>query len=370
MTAAAATTESPTLAAAPSTAPTATGPQAPPTSFDRIYTDEDDPNLLHRKLLAAVYAEHEKIRFAEVVMSLQKATLPLVHYVLYLATLAQIYIALESALDSAAQAATATGDSHNVMPRIHFPRELNRLPAVLSDLAFFVGKENVDKWVALAETKATREWADRLKSLATGANHGSHCLIAHSYTRYLGDLAGGQILRHRVAKMYQLPSDGEGGFKGIAFYEFRAIPDVKYFKAMYRQTLNQIGDELGEGCRDEICKEAIFSFELNYRILEELAEVVKTLTEFPGHLTAHGVPDEVKLAGYPDAPSPTPVAEPPSPTTAKAIADAMPVGHPMVSGAAGGKCPMRTAVPIVGDPSVSTSIMALGLGFLGFAIGK
>jgi len=45
-------------------------------------------------------------------------------------------------------------------------------------------------------------------------------LIAHSYTRYIGDLSGGQILGIAERAMN---SDGQG----TAFYEFKDIPNEK-----------------------------------------------------------------------------------------------------------------------------------------------
>ncbi|KAI9168521.1 heme oxygenase (decycling) 1 [Blastocladiella emersonii ATCC 22665] len=352
-------------------------------NINRGYTDDDDPNLLHRQLLVAVAAEHHKIHGASVLTALQQAKLPLVHFVMYLATLAHIYAPLEQAL------AKAAADHPDVLGQIHFPRELNRLPALRTDLAYFVGDANVDAWIALVATPATAEWRDRMLSLAGAAevkdgdqcaahaaeeHHGAHRLMAHSYTRYLGDLSGGQILQSRIAKLYQLPkvdtTDGSDVYHGVRFYEFRNVADPKYFKTMYRQTLNRMGDELGDACRKEVCDEAKYSFDLNYRMLEQLADLAKALDAVPSPLIADGVPEEIKQVGFP-APTPTPAvaAAAAEPTAAATTVPerTLPLGHPSVSDPHA-KCPLR-ALPMV-DPNVSASLMALGFGFLGFALGK
>jgi len=46
-----------------------------------------------------------------------------------------------------------------------------------------------------------------------------------SYTRYIGDLSGGQILKGIAQRSI---SDGQG----TAFYEFKDIPNEKQFKAV------------------------------------------------------------------------------------------------------------------------------------------
>lgn len=45
----------------------------------------------------------------------------------------------------------------------------------------------------------------------------SSLLLSHAYVRYLGDLSGGQYIRRRVAKAYELPDTGEG----VRFYIFK-----------------------------------------------------------------------------------------------------------------------------------------------------
>ena len=54
-------------------------------------------------------------------------------------------------------------------------------------------------------------------------------LVAHAYTRYLGDLSGGQQLARVARKAYNL----EKGGAGTAFYEFGNIENFNRFKKGY-----------------------------------------------------------------------------------------------------------------------------------------
>ncbi|MFN9859333.1 MAG: biliverdin-producing heme oxygenase, partial [Pseudanabaena sp.] len=63
-------------------------------------------------------------------------------------------------------------------------------------------------------------------------------LIAHSYTRYMGDLSGGQALKHIVRSALDLPDEC-----GTTFYEFDQLPTLeakKNFKDRYRQALDSL----------------------------------------------------------------------------------------------------------------------------------
>merc|ERR1719436_1513295 len=66
--------------------------------------------------------------------------------------------------------------------------ELRRLAAVEEDLAHFYGpgwREQVEP------SPATRKYCDRIAKVAAET---PRLLIAHQYTRYLGDLFGGQMM--------------------------------------------------------------------------------------------------------------------------------------------------------------------------------
>ena len=74
--------------------------------------------------------------------------------------------------------------------------------------------------LARAYAAHLRELADRDPAL----------LVAHAYTRYLGDLSGGQILRGAAVRILGLTPDGPG----LAFYDFPQIPDLNTCKADLR----------------------------------------------------------------------------------------------------------------------------------------
>jgi heme oxygenase len=88
-------------------------------------------------------------------------------------------------------------------------------------------------------------------------------LIAHLYTRYIGDLSGGQILK-KIAVNAMALNEGEG----THFYEFTQIDDEKAFKTMYRSTMD--GLEITEEKADQIVEEANDAFHHNMNMFKEL----------------------------------------------------------------------------------------------------
>ena len=60
-------------------------------------------------------------------------------------------------------------------------------------------------------------------------------LIAHAYTRYLGDLSGGQIVQRLLAKSLGLRPEQ------LSMYDFSGFPDPAALKTEYRHALEQAG---------------------------------------------------------------------------------------------------------------------------------
>ena len=86
--------------------------------------------------------------------------------------------------------------------------------------------------------------------------------MGHHYTRYLGDLSGGQILKNIAQKALNL-QDG-----GLAFYEFDDIPDGKEFKTKYRAAMDNL--PIDETQANAIIDEANVAFKLNMKMFEEI----------------------------------------------------------------------------------------------------
>lgn len=87
-------------------------------------------------------------------------------------------------------------------------------------------------------------------------------LAAHHYTRYLGDLSGGQIIATLVKRAYGID-------EGRAFYDFSHLGKVKVYKDGYRARLDALA--LTPEQREELLAEARAAFECNRRVFEDLA---------------------------------------------------------------------------------------------------
>lgn len=160
---------------------------------------------------------------------------------------------------------------------LHFPAELERKDALEADLAYFFGDDwREDEAVAAGPSACTQEYVDRIRTIGV---QNPELLVAHAYTRYLGDLSGGQVLKRVAIKAMHLPEDGVG----TEFYEFPMIPSAKAFKEEYRRRLD--GTDVDVPTADRIVAEANLAFVLNMRVFEELdvlaceAERVRPLAE-------------------------------------------------------------------------------------------
>ena len=145
---------------------------------------------------------------------------------------------------------------HPIISQIYFP-ELNRKKSLEQDLQYYFG-HNWREEITISEPG--KAYVARIREIAQTQ---PELLVAHSYTRYLGDLSGGQILKKISQKAMNL-SDGEG----TAFYEFTQIPDEKAFKAQYRQAMNDL--PVSQETAEQIVDEANDAFGMNMKLFQEL----------------------------------------------------------------------------------------------------
>ena len=146
--------------------------------------------------------------------------------------------------------------NHPVLSKLYFP-ELNRKQSLEQDLYYYYGanwKEDVQP------SEAAKAYVARIRDVS---NTQPELLIAHLYTRYLGDLSGGQILKGIAQKAMNL-QDGQG----TQFYEFNDIPDEKAFKANYRQQMDSV--DIDQNMATRIVDEANDAFGMNMKMFNEL----------------------------------------------------------------------------------------------------
>ena len=186
-------------------------------------------------------AEHDAAEQSPFVSELLAGRVNNQGYADYLLRLRVVYGALEDAV---------RGRRDDPLVAAVYDPVLERVPAIDADL---------EHWAPGAahgvESHAAQAYSDRI----AGASWGG-ALVAHHYTRYLGDLSGGQIIGKMLDRTFGL------GGAGLAFYEFpiRAKP----YKDKYRARLDGLvldADEVGR-----VVDEVKVAFGLNQALFDEL----------------------------------------------------------------------------------------------------
>ena len=159
-----------------------------------------------------------------------------------------IYRAMEEEVDKLSE--------HPIVGKVH-SKLLNRTEPLSRDLRYYYGPN----WRALiAPSEACQRYVNRIREVA---EDDAELLVGHHYTRYLGDLSGGQILKGIAEKAMDL-KEGEG----LPFYEFEGITDKKGFKTSYRTALDTL--PINQSQANAIINEANYAFRLNMYMFDEL----------------------------------------------------------------------------------------------------
>ena len=135
--------------------------------------------------------------------------------------------------------------------------DLERKEAIERDLEYYYGPDWKDKQ---EPSEACNTYCYRINEIA---EKDPYLLVAHHYTRYIGDLSGGKILKEIAARVLKPPVG-----KGLDFYEFPSIPDAKLFKQNYRACLDNLGTTVPQ--ENALIAEANYAFELNMNMFDEI----------------------------------------------------------------------------------------------------
>ena len=161
-----------------------------------------------------------------------------------------VYKAMEEEIDRLVQ------EDHPVIKHIGF-KELFRRQTLEKDLEFYYGNNWLDQ---IKISESAQSYVNRIRLVA---NESPELLVGHHYTRYIGDLSGGQILKKIAKKALNLRGDD-----GLNFYEFKLIEDEKLFKKSYSETLNKL--PIDQKIADNIIEEANEAFAYNMNMFREL----------------------------------------------------------------------------------------------------
>lgn len=140
------------------------------------------------------------------------------------------YILLQRNLLPAYQALEAGLEHHHNTPALAAlaAYRLDRASALQADLSAMCDGD----FSAVPVLPAGEAYAKRIEQAARGDGE---LLIAHAYTRYLGDLSGGQILKKLLANKPGLAPEE------LTLYDFPAFADLAALKAEYRKALDDAG---------------------------------------------------------------------------------------------------------------------------------
>lgn len=190
--------------------------------------------------------EHGQAESSQFMAALTEGRVGADGYAAYLATLVPIYAALERV------AAELSEDP--IAARIIDPA-LFRSSALQTDLGFWARGDQ-----SQVTTPATRAYVAAIESCLDDPVR----YLAHHYTRYLGDLSGGQVIKTVLERTFSL-ADGDG----VAFYDFASIARLKPYKDVYRARLDAI--PLSATQREQVVHDVREVFSLNAAVFAELS---------------------------------------------------------------------------------------------------
>ncbi|GAA4641518.1 heme oxygenase (biliverdin-producing) [Gordonia humi] len=193
--------------------------------------------------------EHEQAEGSSYMAALLDGRMDAAGYIAYLQRLRLVYDALES---------TGRALADDPIASAVIDPALDRLPAIDADLQHWA-----PNGVPEVVSPAAAAYVERITDSVTWGG----AFVAHHYTRYLGDLSGGQAIGRILDRSFDL--DGAG----IAFYAFDEVGKVKPYKDRYRDRLDQVGAAMSYDDRQRLVDEVRLSFGFNQALFEELSEL-------------------------------------------------------------------------------------------------
>lgn len=206
---------------------------------------------------------HDAAENAPFIEQLMQGSLQVRHYVDLLLALEPVYRAMEEEFRIHAMESSIALFDH---------RKLDRHSRIVHDLEGFGQRPGSRPLPPVVD--------DYVKAISE-ASASPQRLLAHHYTRYLGDLAGGQAIAARLRQHYGLDA------KVLTFYNFADLGDLVHYRRRYRDLLNLVPWSAQE--RKEFVGESQKVFALNCALFTTLGDRQGPpgVTSFLAHERAH-----------------------------------------------------------------------------------
>lgn len=202
------------------------------------------------------WGDHDDSEGADFMASIMRGTATRDDYVQLVVQHFFMYEALEAVAGEFAE--------HSDFAPFH-DADLVRMESLEADLVYLVGDDWRSKISALPATAA---YAERI--IEVGREGWIAGIVAHHYTRYLGDLSGGQIISKRVVRQHEFEAD-----KGVEFYNFASLGSLDDFKNRYRAALDALGAALDDDERAKMLDEVRRAYRFNTEVFIDLAHAKK-----------------------------------------------------------------------------------------------
>jgi heme oxygenase len=208
-------------------------------------------------LREATREAHDSAETSPFIQQLMSGALQARHY-------ADLLLSLEPVYDAMEQEFRAHSNKSPVALFDH--RRLDRHARIVHDLAGLGQRPRSRPLPAAVDT-----YVEAVHEVAASPQR----LLAHHYTRYLGDMAGGQAIAAKLRNHYTL------GPEVLTFYDFSDLGDLVHYRRRYKDMLDLVPWSDAE--RAEFIDESKRVFALNSALFDSLGEMDRGLTaERPG----------------------------------------------------------------------------------------
>jgi len=133
-------------------------------------------------------------------------------------------------------------------------RKLDRRDKIFSDLAFY----GVDPVADPSRLPAVTAYIEAVYQAGSSPQR----IMAYHYTRYMGDMIGGQVISRCLSEKYDMSPES------LTCYDFTTIGDVFHYRKTYKNLLNNVSWTEEE--RRAFIEEVKVAYTVNANLFEEL----------------------------------------------------------------------------------------------------